>query len=595
MNVRERKLQDILFTTENKQVDNQLFFSSNKAIEITSDNSMKASKGSVICFESYFNSFSIAKWKKYTHIEKIELELCFCGKAEITLMAHKILYGEKNTTVVYKCVVENDKFNTIRIPYDEIPNVISYSFSITVLSDTFELMNGCYVSNKELENNFVNLAIVFTTYNREQYLLNNIANICNVKDENLHIYVVDNASNLSLNNDAKITVIPNRNVGGAGGFARGMIQIIEDQSTKQFTHCLLMDDDAFIDSNILKRLILFLQFIKEEYTDAFVSGAMLRKDLSYYQVESGALWNDGKIKSNGHGVDLRSAFMVLNNNMESESDYAAWWFCTIPIKYIRNDNLPLPVFVFNDDVDYGIRNGCKIITLNGICVWHDAFESKRNAMRCYYESRNQLIVNSCNKRSLEVTDLIKDLKKTIMMEINLYQYENAQATLEGIQDFLKGPEWLAKIDAEEFNRTIIKKNIKLRRYDTLSIDYDWYRLCCTIKDCDWLHGMVRRLTQNGYYLKADRDIVLPLYATNIEAGYRARKIIYYDEITGMGFEVKRNKIRKKQILKEYRKVSSMLKSQFKKISSEYEQSYEYLISREQWDRYLNLQSANRSK
>ena len=55
MNVRERKLQDILFTTENKQVDNQLFFSSNKAIEITSDKSMKASKGSVICFESYFN------------------------------------------------------------------------------------------------------------------------------------------------------------------------------------------------------------------------------------------------------------------------------------------------------------------------------------------------------------------------------------------------------------------------------------------------------------------------------------------------------------------------------------------------------------
>ena len=107
--------------------------------------------------------------------------------------------------------------------------------------------------------------------------------------------------------------------------------------------------------------------------------------------------------------------------------------------------------------------------------------------------------------------------------------------------------------------------------------------------------MVRKLTQNGYYLKADRDIVLPLYATNIEAGYRARKIIYYDEITGMGFEVKRNKIRKKQILKEYRKVRSMLKSQFEKISSEYEQSYEYLISREQWDRYLNLQSANRSK
>lgn len=29
-----------------------------------------------------------------------------------------------------------------------------------------------------------------------------------------------------------------------------------------------------------------------------------------------------------------------------------------------------------DDIEYGLRNCKRLVTLNGICVWHEPFESK---------------------------------------------------------------------------------------------------------------------------------------------------------------------------------------------------------------------------
>ena len=59
------------------------------------------------------------------------------------------------------------------------------------------------------------------------------------------MFVVDNGRTLDAEglSDDLITVIPNENVGGAGGFARGMIAALE--SDEDFTHVLLMDDRLF--------------------------------------------------------------------------------------------------------------------------------------------------------------------------------------------------------------------------------------------------------------------------------------------------------------------------------------------------------------
>lgn len=582
------ELQEILFRLDDEKIDSKLFLLSEGYTYIENGNLVISGKTRVD-FCTYFNAFSIAKWKKYTKINSVFLELNFKGKAEITLYSHKILYGEEIRSVVNRQIIDSEKSDKVMLLYNNNDkNVISYSYGIKTFTDDFRLFNARYVTNECIKENRVKLALIFTTYNREKYIKQNLEHIAKCDSEKIQVYVIDNASNLNIKSYNNVSVIKNQNVGGAGGFALGMINFIDNMKNERYTHCILMDDDANIDCKVIQRLINFLKYINSEYYGSFISGAMLRKDLSYYQVESGAKWNNGKIESNGHGIDLRKTYQWLNNNIEQPIEYAAWWFCVIPAEYIRNDNLPLPIFVFNDDVDFGLRNNPNIITLNGICVWHDAFESKKNAMRCYYESRNRLIVNSCNNIQESKNIYIKQLKKDILEAINLYQYDNAYAILEGVKDFLKGPKWLMELNSEAYNNAVAKKNVQLVDFDVLTVPYDWYRLCCTIKDCDILHRFIRKFTKNGYLLSADREVVLPFYASNVEAGYRAKKITYYDEITGKGFVVARDMKQRIKILKEYSVVKKLIWKRYDEISKLYRENYMYLISREQWEKYLKL-------
>ncbi|MEI3199181.1 MAG: hypothetical protein V8S12_01795 [Lachnospiraceae bacterium] len=65
------------------------------------------------------------------------------------------------------------------------------------------------------------------------------------------------------------------------------------------------------------------------------------------------------------------------NEQELATEYTGWWYTCIPLRCIDNDNLPLPIFIHRDDVEYGLRVGKKkFIFLNGIGVWHEAFEKK---------------------------------------------------------------------------------------------------------------------------------------------------------------------------------------------------------------------------
>ncbi len=65
-----------------------------------------------------------------------------------------------------------------------------------------------------------------------------------------------------------------------------------------------------------------------------------------------------------------------------------------PMKIVTPENLPMPIFIRGDDLEYGLRNMKTLILMNGICVWHEPFENKYSSFLEYYIMRNQLIDNS---------------------------------------------------------------------------------------------------------------------------------------------------------------------------------------------------------
>ena len=153
----------------------------------------------------------------------------------------------------------------------------------------------------------VKIAIGICTFKREAYVTKNIG-ILNehiIENQNsdlnghLEVFVSDNGQTLDIDqlSSEKIHIVKNKNTGGAGGFTRCMIEASRaNEKGMGITHMLLMDDDIVIDPESIVKTYKILSLLKEEYKDSFIGGAMLRIDKQYSQVESGAVWNAGRLE-----------------------------------------------------------------------------------------------------------------------------------------------------------------------------------------------------------------------------------------------------------------------------------------------------------
>ena len=534
-------------------------------------------------FGTYFNSFSIEKWSAYTKIKEYGLSLEIEGNCTLQLYHAYLEGGTVVTDDLEKTEIKNSSFSTTEL---EIPcfdkGIISFRIQTT---DSPVKIREAYYYSENVKTRDISLALAFTTYKREAYITENVRRILDAESLPIHIFIADNSGTLNLDSDPRVTILKNHNSGGAGGFARNMMEIIKAESS--YSHIVLMDDDVSIDPRIFDRLIRFLSAVDQEHASSFIGGAMFRRDYKYFHVESGAKWKGTVIWRFGHGMDMRRLDCVLHTNSIHKEDYNAWWFCCIPIGYIRNDNLPLPVFFQWDDIDYGIRNKAPLILMNGICIWHDAFETKRSAMYTYYSMRNPLIVNSCHKGGYSKHKVLKQLKYRIRAELGLYRYEHAEALIKAMEDYLRGPMWLCNINADEYNKTILALN-KPVSYVADQVDYQWYLVGCQIMDCDFLHKLVRKLSLNGYLLKANREIMLPLYADRAVQGYRAKRILFYEENTGNGYWTEKDFGKAVSLWFRFHKQLFRMRINYSGLVKEYRRDYSYLTSGEMWEKYLKM-------
>ena len=81
---------------------------------------------------------------------------------------------------------------------------------------------------------------------------------------------------------------------------------------------------------------------------------------------------------------------------QGQKAHAGWYYCSFVINSASIDQLPLPIFIRGDDVEYSRRNfGKTFIQLNGICIWHAPFYYRVNKITdSYYLCRNMFIVNT---------------------------------------------------------------------------------------------------------------------------------------------------------------------------------------------------------
>lgn len=417
-------------------------------------------------FTTFFNALSVKKWRTYTVCSSFFLHIEVQGAPcrIVQTRADTFSWYTEEVAGTEHALDGSEAWRVLDIPLAVADDDVVVGFKIET-QGTVRVRNGHYGTLvDEADIRPVELALCTTTFKREEYIERNIALVKEcilASDEpaagHFHMHVVDNGRTLDTASLVApgVSVHPNMNAGGAGGFARGMIEAL--RQTPKATHVLLMDDDVVVSPESILRTYNLLSLVTDEYAEAFLSGAMMSMD------ECDLRWEDmGYVAPDARFYPLKDkAHMgVLHDMVENEAceppqggamsqHYAAWWYCAIPVSIIERNGLPLPVFVRCDDVEYSLRCKPRFMTMNGICVWHLSFVMKYSAAVERYQMMRNVFIAQASSNIAPLSDPVQSLKLIVRLELKKFNYTDASLALDGFEDFLKGPRFIAEPVAEE--------------------------------------------------------------------------------------------------------------------------------------------------
>lgn len=233
------------------------------------------------------------------------------------------------------------------------------------------------------------------------------------------------------------------NLGGAGGFTRGIFEATEHDTP---VDVLLMDDDVRVEPETVVRMRSFAALTR---TPTIVGAQMM------------FLFNPDFLLASAEGVDLRSLRRgtltdphgITNTSMVDgelperrlDAEYNGWWSCLIPSEAVHRMGLPMPFFFQWDDVEYslrGRRHNIPTVTLPGAAVWHADFYWKDvDGFGHFFSMRNGLITAALEP-GFDPKALAKNTLADIRREILGMQYGLAYTHMAAVRGFLRGPEGL---------------------------------------------------------------------------------------------------------------------------------------------------------
>ena len=241
-----------------------------------------------------------------------------------------------------------------------------------------------------------NYVVVIVTHNRLELLKECLMHVEEQTVAAMEIIVVDNASNDGTAQFLREKARHGRyriltcteNVGGAGGFERGVRLVLECSAAKEFDCVLLIDDDAILCRDYMEKILNARQ--KNGAYKAFAGTVE----------ECGAIDVWHRRRKKGRGLRLQNC---------PASDYEkAWFVCdtasfcgmVVDLDIMKKAGLPCGAyFLWNDDVEYSLRinHYTRFLVIPSARLDHRKVQSeapaphRRYDWREYYGIRNRLL------------------------------------------------------------------------------------------------------------------------------------------------------------------------------------------------------------
>ena len=598
-------LQKILFPKDERlQIHWGLFYRAPRLSLSADCKRLYIPSGVSVDFATYLNGFSIQKWGLYSDLKNVTLNITAKGHFLLKAVGYHL-----NPVMPDRVEFSSTEYNfsedrQIALSFPDDTKEQLFSFEIIPFSDC-EISNGAFYADFEDSSvRGIRLCLATTTMKKEEFIKKNVrllkeellSETSEIRD-NFFVHVVDNGRTLQKEEieGFHVTLHPNKNVGGSGGFARGMIESMHQ--TPEATHVLLMDDDVLVLPESIRRTYTLLTVLKTEWQDAFISGAMLEFGAMNIQHEDiGTVDSTSNYRPSVADIRLDWLENVIKINEELayiRNPYAAWWYCCIPISLIKKNGLPLPLFIRVDDSEYSLRCRPKFVKMSGVCIWHMGFAGKYNfSIEFYQNLRNMLIAKSVT-HVMHDANTIGRLKRLFCQQILEYQYNGAEILLLALEDYMKGPAFIEQDLGEKLlkEHSVFNEKLKpLSEFDTevrLERVYDNPPL-------NKIQKLFYRLTINfqlfipKFFLKKETAVIGFDWSYQSGAQYRRKTLLavnIFDRTANL--RVQDGK-RCRKLLRRF--FWDLLKYKFchKKIERDYAAKREWLTSEKFWKGYLEI-------
>lgn len=402
---------------------------------------------------TFFGRFPASYWQRWTEVTHVEFRVIAQGTGRISIRASDSVGDARTVTTV---AVEGARDEEVRV-LARVDRFVDGG-AMWLEASTGEAALGLRAArwSVAMSGRVHPTAVVICTYNRADDCLRTLETLS--RDDTAltmvdTVYVVDQGSDTVESRagfsavqhvfGAKLRYLRQPNLGGAGGFTRGLYEVTRVNQEDQ-AHILLMDDDILLEPDTVVRVTTFANCTT---APTIVGGQMLNL-LHPNQLHVGAEATDLTILRAGLPVSYalaRSDLTKKRQEIRVDAEYNAWWACLIPSEVVTAIGYPLPLFFQWDDVEYGLRaraHGYPTVTLPGAGVWHaDLHWKDWDDWPRYFSLRNSLIVHALYGRSNR-TDTARFLLGQLLLYIASMRYGLAATLIMAVEDFLVGPDIL---------------------------------------------------------------------------------------------------------------------------------------------------------
>ena len=451
----------------NEMSSPQTATSSNDVFHVIDRQSLEVLPGKHISACTFFNAFPAGYWKQWTNVTTVKFQATVTGKGSLTLFRStgRGLFSPTGT-------LDFDSYEPqlveALIPMTNLIDGGYFWFDAQSAIDTASTITNASWSvptkarTARVDDGPTSLSIAITTFNRAPYCHNQLKAIA--ADGNLRarldtVYCVDQGTDLVANQPGfdetasnlgtQLTYIRQANLGGSGGFSRGMYETVKAQRS---TYTMLLDDDAISEPESILRAVQFADYTKRP---TIVGGGMFHLDNRTILYTQGERFN----RSNwwyGSTLDLEYnhdyARFPLRDSPERhrrvDTDFNGWWMCLIPVAIIKEIGLSLPIFIKFDDTEYSLRaaeHGYRTVCLPGVAVWHQAWHDKDPARTWeeYFFQRNRWICALLHAKAPSRRFIFEMLYGDVNVGLK-FVYSALKLRHMGLRDIMKGPQYIVE-------------------------------------------------------------------------------------------------------------------------------------------------------